>query len=134
MKQGFRGGCFKPETWVAIAWILFIIVLILILYSAHRYYLESPYRVDIDVARNTKYDVYLDVRTDIERKTIGYYPGSVHIPSFELDERIEKEIPDKNASILVYCNTGHRAKLATEKLRKLGYKHVRYIAESYLFL
>ena len=120
MRGRQNGGCFSPATWKVIGWILFILILIVILYTSHRYYLESPYRVDIDVARNTKYDVVLDVRTDIERKTIGFYPNSLHIPAQELTERVKSEIPNKNASILVYCNTGHRAKMATEKLRSMG--------------
>ena len=36
--------------------------------------------------------------------------------------------------ILVYCNTGQRARRAAEVLRKLGYKNVYYIESSYTSL
>ena len=134
-----KGGCIgSPELCSFITNFLFILLCIAVVatvgYILHRYsrmFLEGPYRVDIDEARKTKYDVYLDVRTQLERDTLGFYPGSIHIPSGELEERIAKEIPDKKTKMLLYCNTGHRAKLAAEKLRKLGYENAVYITESY---
>ena len=38
---------------------------------------------------------------------------------------------NKNDGILVYCNTGQRARKAAEKLKKLGFKNVFYIASTY---
>lgn len=69
----------------------------------------------------------LDVRTDAEVALTGAHPGSKHIPSGELDRRVD-ELPNKNARILVYCNTGQRARAAAEKLQRFGYPNVRYIA------
>ena len=66
--------------------------------------------------KDKKIDIVLDVRTDIERNTLGYYPGSIHIQSSELEKRMKNEYPNKNLHIIVYCNTGHRARMATEKL------------------
>jgi len=133
-KKYQNGGCFSESTWKMIGWVLFVVLLLAILYSTHRRFIDSPYRVEIETARQTKYDVYLDVRTPMERDTLGYYPNSINIPSGDIAERIETAIPNKNASILVYCNTGHRAKMATEKLRQMGYRHAYYIAESHIFL
>jgi rhodanese-related sulfurtransferase len=138
-KRSINGGCIDFEDIQrVITNILFVFLSIAvvatvgyILYRFHRYFLEGPYRVDIDKARKTKYDVYLDVRTQVERELLGEYPGSIHIPSLELEDRLEKEIPNKKTKILAYCNTGHRAKLAAEKLRKMGYENAVYIAESY---
>jgi rhodanese-related sulfurtransferase len=81
--------------------------------------------------KNNQYDVILDVRTTLEYN-IGHYPNSVHIPSSSITKhRVEKYIPNKNASILVYCNTGQRARYASELLDKLGYNNVQYISGRY---
>jgi len=73
----------------------------------------------------------LDVRTDLERSTLGFYPNSVHIQSADLEREMPKRYPDKNIRILAYCNTGHRARMATDKLQTLGYKNARYISSGY---
>jgi phage shock protein E len=71
----------------------------------------------------------LDVRTDLEVKTLGADPRALHIPSAELDKRTP-ELPDKNKDIVIYCNTGQRARAAAEKLKRFGYSKVHYIAGS----
>jgi len=97
--------------------------------------MDSPYRISSDEAkariRQKQIDLILDVRTDLERSTLGYYPGSVHIQSSELEARMPEEFPDKNLRILAYCNSGQRARMATEKLHRLGYKNSVYITSTY---
>jgi rhodanese-related sulfurtransferase len=111
--------------------ILFIIILgLLILYP----YFNDPLRIPVSQAKQQKYEVYLDVRTQLERDKLGYYPSSLHIPSDKIQTVLPKLVHNKNAKILVYCNTGHRAKLAAHKLYNMGYTNVRYIAESYRLL
>lgn len=41
------------------------------------------------------------------------------------------EYPNKDIRIIVYCNTGHRARMATEKLQSMGYKNATYISSTY---
>lgn len=98
----------------------------------------SPYRISAEEARQRladgKIDVVLDVRTGLERATLGSYPESCHIPAAELEARVETEIPLKTSRILVYCNTGQRARVATEVLHRLGYKNAVYIASSHASL
>lgn len=118
--------------------ILLVILLIIFLYYAYRYAMDSPYRISSEVAKellqNGKIDLVLDVRTNLERNTLGYYPGSVHIQSSDLEKRMPSEYPDKNINILAYCNSGQRARMATEKLHELGYTNSAYIASTYLAL
>ena len=45
-----------------------------------------------------------------------------------------QEYPNKNIRILAYCNTGHRARMATDKLQSLGYTHAVYISSTYTSL
>jgi rhodanese-related sulfurtransferase len=106
--------------------------------SAYAYAVFSPYRISSEDAKRKiqkgGYDVILDVRTDYEVSTLGKYPGSVHIQSADLDKEMPKRYPDKNTRILAYCNTGHRARLATDKLQGLGYKNAEYISSQYTTL
>ena len=68
--------------------------------------------------------VILDVRTE-EEYNEGHIPGAILIPDYEIVERAEKELVDKNQLILVYCRSGRRSKLAAERLAWLGYKNVK---------
>ena len=57
----------------------------------------------------------------------------IHMPVSQIDEIKLKHI-DNNDKILVYCNTGQRARYASEKIEKLGFNNVVYIASSHLSL
>lgn len=115
--------------------ILVIFIFITFIYFSYQYAVSSKYRVSSEKAKemikDKKIDIVLDVRTDIERNTLGYYPGSIHIQSSELEKRMKNEYPNKNLHIIVYCNTGHRARMATEKLHDMGYKNTMYISSTY---
>ena len=119
--------------------ILFLLVILgLFFYLMYRYAIDSPYRINSGYAKQLikqgKIDLILDVRTKLEHSSLGFYPGSVHIQSSELDELMPKYYPDKNIRILAYCNSGQRARIATEKLHALGYVNAVYIATTYLSL
>lgn len=117
---------------------LFLLVLFGIATYGYWYSTTSPYYITASEGKagiaQKRYNVVLDVRTPIERATLGFYPGSIHIPVNELRARIGKEIPDKNTTILIYCNTGQRARKAAELLQSMGYKNTRYIATSHILL
>lgn len=66
----------------------------------------------------------LDVRTQEEYEE-GHIMGAVLIPDYEIAERAEKELPDKEQLILVYCRSGRRSKGASAELASMGYKNVR---------
>jgi phage shock protein E len=108
--------------------LLFVVVALLFL-TAYSY--GSDLLVSPEEAKKKKYDVYLDVRTSAERQALGSYPGSIHIPAGDLEQEAPKQLTNKSASILVYCNTGQRSRKAAETLRSMGYTNVRYIATSY---
>ena len=69
----------------------------------------------------------IDVRTEIEFN-MGHYKGAKNIPVTSINEEISL---NKKKGILVYCNTGQRARRAAEKLRELGYEKVYYIEGTY---
>ena len=68
--------------------------------------------------------IIIDARTQ-EEYDDGHIPGAILIPEYEIADRAEKELPDKNQLILVYCRSGRRSKIAAEELVKLGYTNVK---------
>ena len=115
-----------------------LIIATAIFYGLYTFAVNSRWRISAVDARQQlssgEFDVVLDVRTGLERATLGSYPGSVHIPASDLEREMGSRYPDKGLAILVYCNTGHRARRATDKLHALGYANARYISSSHLSL
>lgn len=68
--------------------------------------------------------VIIDARTQ-EEYDAGHIPGAVLMPEYEVAQRAEKELADKNQLILVYCRSGRRSKIAAKALTDLGYTKVR---------
>ena len=68
--------------------------------------------------------IIIDARTQSEYDK-GHIPGAILIPEYEIAQRAENELPDKNQLILVYCRSGRRSKIAAEELVKLGYTNVK---------
>ena len=68
--------------------------------------------------------IIIDARTQ-EEYDQGHIPGAILIPEYEIADRAEKERPDKDQLILVYCRSGRRSKIAAEELVKLGYTNVK---------
>ena len=68
--------------------------------------------------------IIIDARTE-EEFAEGHIENAVLIPEYEIAERAEKELPDKEQLILVYCRSGRRSKIASDELVKLGYTNVK---------
>ena len=68
--------------------------------------------------------IIIDART-AEEFAEGHIENAILIPEYEIKDRAEKELPDKDALILVYCRSGRRSKIASEELVKLGYTNVK---------
>lgn len=68
--------------------------------------------------------IIIDARTDSEFAE-GHIEGAILIPEYEIADRAEKELPNKDSLILVYCRSGRRSKIASEELVKLGYTNVK---------
>ena len=78
--------------------------------------------------RSGKIKKVIDVRTAAEYRA-GHYPRALHIPVNKINTKTTAELPKKG--LLVYCNTGQRARFAAEKLIELGFEDVYYIAGHY---
>ncbi len=75
------------------------------------------------MCNETEY-ILIDARTE-EEYAEGHIEGAILIPEYEIASRAEREIPDKNALILVYCRSGRRSKIASAELVQLGYTNVK---------
>lgn len=68
--------------------------------------------------------IVLDVREQEEYDS-GHIPGAVLLPLGAIDgESAAEVIPEKDATVLVYCRSGSRSKRAAKALAELGYTGV----------
>jgi rhodanese-related sulfurtransferase len=65
----------------------------------------------------------VDIREDREW-ALGHITGAVHMGKGIIERDVEKNIPDKNAEIILYCGGGFRSALSAEALGKMGYTNV----------
>ena len=68
--------------------------------------------------------IILDVRT-AEEFAEGYIENAINISHEELKDKAEDVLADKEQTILVYCRSGRRSKIASETLVSLGYTNVK---------
>jgi rhodanese-related sulfurtransferase len=112
-----------------------LFVLTLIGLWLYNYAMNSSLRISAGEARDRlaaeDFDIVLDVRTFPEVAVLGKYPGAVHIPAGDLLRLFPVDYPDRELRVLVYCNSGQRARKAAEVLRSLGYKKAVYVATPY---
>jgi sulfur-carrier protein adenylyltransferase/sulfurtransferase len=67
--------------------------------------------------------VLVDVREPDETQQ-GVIPGALVIPRGFLEQRIEAQVPDRDAPVVLYCAGGVRSALAAKTLGDLGYSDV----------
>jgi len=65
----------------------------------------------------------VDVRS-IDELNAGMLPGAKSVPLDTLLSVVEKEFPEPDTPIVLYCKTGMRSGMAQGALRKLGYTNV----------
>jgi sulfur-carrier protein adenylyltransferase/sulfurtransferase len=66
----------------------------------------------------------IDVR-ETEEFGAGHLPGAKHVPKSYLESRIEGAVPDRDAQIVLYCQSGNRSAWAARTLEDdLGYTNV----------
>ena len=66
--------------------------------------------------------IVVDVRRADEFAN-GHIPGAILVTN-ETITKAPSELPDKDATILIYCRSGRRSKEAAMKLIDLGYRNV----------
>ena len=66
---------------------------------------------------------FIDVREDHEFAK-DHAKGARHLSRGILERDIETVVPDKQASIVLYCGGGYRSTLAADALQRMGYTNV----------
>ena len=68
--------------------------------------------------------IILDVRTP-EEFAERHIEGAILIPDYEIGEKAESILTDKDQLTLVYCRSGRRSKNAASELANLGYTNIK---------
>ena len=83
--------------------------------------------------------VLVDVRSNEERKFVGYVPGSVHVAwatgtALTRNPRFLRELEakvGKNDVVLLLCRSGKRSALAAEAATKIGFNAAFNVSEGF---
>ena len=67
--------------------------------------------------------VVVDVRAREEYES-GHIENAVLVPNENIGSEMPEALPDKEATLRIYCRSGRRSKDAAEKLLSLGYQSV----------
>lgn len=70
-----------------------------------------------------KYGTILDVRT-LEEYNKGHIESATLLPDYELKDKAETMLYDKEEIILIYCRSGNRSATAAKQLIDMGYTNV----------
>lgn len=76
-----------------------------------------------EVMQSGNHYIVLDVRT-LDEYNEGHIEGAILLSDDELEEKAENTLPDKEATILVYCRSGRRSAAAARELINMGYINV----------
>lgn len=76
-----------------------------------------------EILKNNITSILLDVRSEQEHNEY-HLNGDICIPLYELQEKVQKVIENKDTIIVTYCQCGTRSKKAVSLLEKMGYKNV----------
>ena len=74
--------------------------------------------------------VLLDVREDSEWAG-GHAAQAQHLGRGVLERDIEKQFPESNTEIIMYCGGGYRSALACDIAQRMGYHNVASLAGGY---
>jgi rhodanese-related sulfurtransferase len=79
-------------------------------------------QVKAKLDRGEKFNL-VDVREESEWAK-DHLPGAVHLGKGIIERDAEKQFPDPDAEIVLYCGGGFRSALAADNLQKMGYTRV----------
>lgn len=74
--------------------------------------------------------ILMDVREDHEWQK-GHAHDAVHLGKGILERDLEKNFPDVNTEIIMYCGGGYRSVLTADAAQKIGYRKVYSLIGGY---
>jgi len=66
--------------------------------------------------------ILIDTRENDEWDA-GHAAGALHLGKGIIERDIEARVPDKGATLVLYCGGGYRSALAADALRQMGYSN-----------
>jgi rhodanese-related sulfurtransferase len=66
--------------------------------------------------------ILVDTREESEFAA-GHVKGAVHMSKGIIERDIETKVPDKAATLVLYCGGGFRSALVADNLQKMGYQN-----------
>jgi len=96
--------------------------LTLVAHSKKRITAITPLSLHEKIANKESFCL-IDVREDHEWVT-GHIAGAIHKSKGIIERDIEKEIPDTQTAIVLYCSGGFRSILVADSLQQMGYRQV----------
>lgn len=85
---------------------------------------EEISKCELEEMKKQNHDlILLDVRSPQEYDE-GHLNGSILIPSYDINKKAKKVLLDKNAIIVVCCQSGTRSKKVANQLKQMGYEFV----------
>ena len=79
-------------------------------------------QIDINEYKSMPDHILIDTREDREWQD-GHALGAIHLSKGVIERDIEAEIPDKSATMILYCGGGFRSALVADSLQKMGYSN-----------
>ena len=64
----------------------------------------------------------IDTREESEFAA-GHVKGATHLSKGVIERDIEKKVPDKETTLVLYCGGGFRSALVADNLQKMGYRN-----------
>lgn len=86
-------------------------------------FINIDYEYAKTILKNDTNAVLLDVRSPQEYRE-RHLEGSVNLPVYNIEEKIEEIVPNKQNTLVVYCQSGGRSKSACKILIKKKYVSV----------
>ena len=67
--------------------------------------------------------ILIDVRSP-QQYNEGHLPNAINIPEYEIEKRINREVPKLNQQIILYCQYGGRSRKVKKVMEDMGYTNV----------
>ncbi|MDT8452270.1 MAG: rhodanese-like domain-containing protein [Gammaproteobacteria bacterium] len=115
-----------PYLWVGFAVVVVLLVKAEYEHRTNRFEQVSPVNA-IRVINNSDNAVIVDVRDSGAYKK-GHIKGAINVPLSQLKDRQDTLSPEKDAPVLVCCNSGATSSKASRMLSQAGYTNVHNIA------
>ena len=79
------------------------------------------------ILKNDKEAILLDVRSPQEYRE-NHLSCSINVPLYNIESNCNEMLPNKEDTIIIYCQSGNRSKRAMQILQKDGYTNLYNIA------